>query len=308
MNDPTSLDTEAAANRTEGTPYDQWSEWLLHGRFSGNRESHSKALSALLPVRDTVLDNAELSPGDTVLDIGCGDGLIGFGVFNLLSECDVIFLDISNNLLDACRDIAAAAGLTEKCRFVNSNIHSMDIIDNESIDVVTGRSVLCYSSNLQAAVAETYRVLRKGGRLSLFEPVNSFTRLYGKPNSIYGYDLSHIPDIAKKILMAFDQEQGSGIDSMIAFDEDNLFQVARAAGFSEVYIEKKGYATPSCQFSDLETMLNFAPNPFTPSLQEVSHSTLNVKERIIFMKHLQSLIDSGAGETVGAYCYAVAVK
>src|SRR6266567_2260602 len=33
----------------------------------------------LCPIRDRVLDGARLRPGDTLLDVGAGDGLIAFG-------------------------------------------------------------------------------------------------------------------------------------------------------------------------------------------------------------------------------------
>jgi len=39
---------------------------------------------ALHPVRDRVLDRAELQPDDTLFDIGCGDGLIAFGALDRL--------------------------------------------------------------------------------------------------------------------------------------------------------------------------------------------------------------------------------
>ena len=36
-------------------------------------------LEQLAAVRDKVLDRADLRPGETLLDVGCGNGLIGFG-------------------------------------------------------------------------------------------------------------------------------------------------------------------------------------------------------------------------------------
>lgn len=36
-------------------------------------------LAYLQPIRDRVLDHAALSADDTLRDVGCGDGLIGFG-------------------------------------------------------------------------------------------------------------------------------------------------------------------------------------------------------------------------------------
>ncbi len=54
---------------------DIWSQWLLHRRYGGNPEKMKAILDFLYPVRDKVLDNANLSEGDVLLDVGCGDGL-----------------------------------------------------------------------------------------------------------------------------------------------------------------------------------------------------------------------------------------
>ena len=64
-------------------------------------------LDRLGPVRDRVLDGAGIRPGDLVLDVGCGDGLIGLGALDRGAR--VIFSDISQALLDDCRAIAGGA-------------------------------------------------------------------------------------------------------------------------------------------------------------------------------------------------------
>jgi len=48
----------------------------------------------------------------------------------------------------------------------------LDPIQSESVDVATTRSVLIYVPDKRAAFAALHRVLRLGGRISLFEPIN----------------------------------------------------------------------------------------------------------------------------------------
>ncbi|MDP9285207.1 MAG: class I SAM-dependent methyltransferase [Actinomycetota bacterium] len=57
---------------------DRWAEWILERRFGGSEQS-APMFDALAKVRDRVLERAEIQPGETVLDVGCGDGLIAFG-------------------------------------------------------------------------------------------------------------------------------------------------------------------------------------------------------------------------------------
>ena len=92
---------------------DRWHRWLLDLRFGGDAACREKDLTEFLyPVRDAVLDGARLRPGDTLLDVGTGDGLIAFGALERLGPSGrVIFSDISQDLLDHCRKAASAEGL-----------------------------------------------------------------------------------------------------------------------------------------------------------------------------------------------------
>ena len=77
--------------------FDRWHRWLLDTRFGGDVEARQQLLTErLYPVRDKVLDKAQVQPGETLLDVGAGDGLIAFGALELLGPLGrVIFSDIS---------------------------------------------------------------------------------------------------------------------------------------------------------------------------------------------------------------------
>ncbi|WP_348240817.1 methyltransferase domain-containing protein, partial [Salmonella enterica] len=49
---------------------------------------------------------------------------------------------------------------------------TLEGIADSSVDVVTTRSVLIYVDDKAAAFAAFHRVLKPGGRVSLFEPIN----------------------------------------------------------------------------------------------------------------------------------------
>jgi ubiquinone/menaquinone biosynthesis C-methylase UbiE len=144
---------------------DRWHRWLLDVRFGGDPAARQHDLTEYLyPVRDTVLGKAQLRPGETLLDVGTGDGLLAFGALERLGPAGrVIFSDISQDLLDHCRETAEAEGLLDRCSFLAAAADALDGVADASVDVVTTRSVLIYVKDKAAALREFHRVLRPGG-------------------------------------------------------------------------------------------------------------------------------------------------
>jgi len=180
---------------------DRWHRWLLDVRFGGDAAAREQDLTEFLyPVRDKVLDNANPQPVDTLLDVGTGDGLIAFGALQRLGPSGhVIFSDISQDLLDHCQAAAAAEGLLDRCRFVLTSADFLTEIADASVEVVTTRSVLIYVKDKAAALRKFYRVLRPGGRVSLFEPINVLMR---DRDRLYGYDITPVKPLAAKLQSA----------------------------------------------------------------------------------------------------------
>lgn len=151
---------------------DKWATWLAERRHGGDPEWLRRTLEFLASVRDRVIDNARLAPGACALDVGCGDGLIAFAALDAIGPSgQVIFSDVSADLLEHCRAVAQAAGVLERCRFVEAPASDLSGIEGRSVDAVTLRSVLIYEADKAGSFKEMRRVLRPGGRLSLFEPV-----------------------------------------------------------------------------------------------------------------------------------------
>ena len=122
-----------------------------------------------------MLESTAIREGDVVLDVGAGDGLIAFGALQLVGESGkVIFSDISQDLLDMSRGLASELEESNRCEFVLAGAEDLAPLGDESVDVVTTRSVVIYVKEKQRAFDEFHRVLKPGGRLSTFEPINSF--------------------------------------------------------------------------------------------------------------------------------------
>jgi multiple sugar transport system permease protein len=121
---------------------DIWAEWLLRRGTAGDKEGW---VNFLRPVRDRVLDNAALADGDTLLDVGAGDGMIAFGALERLGEGGrVDFADVSKDLLDHSRALAEEKGVADRCSFLLAPATDLSQIGDGSVDAVTTRSVLIY--------------------------------------------------------------------------------------------------------------------------------------------------------------------
>ena len=70
-------------------------------------------------VLERVLEAAGSLDGATLLDVGCGDGLIGLGALDLVGpDGRVIFADISDARIEHCREAVRVRGALERARFV----------------------------------------------------------------------------------------------------------------------------------------------------------------------------------------------
>lgn len=205
---------------------DCWAEWLAERRFGGDPETRERFLSRLATTRERVLDGARLAEGDTLLDVGCGEGLIGFGAL-ARGAGSVTFSDISSDLLDLCRTAAGDLGVIERCTFVEASADDLAGIDDAVADVVATRSVLIYVKNKAEAFHEFARVLRPGGRISVWEPINRFAQR--ATDTWGGYDLTPIAEIASKLRTVYDCIQPRDSDPMLDFDERDLLQMAEQA-------------------------------------------------------------------------------
>jgi arsenite methyltransferase len=285
---------------------DQWHRWLLDVRHGGDAAYREQILDRLHAVRDGVLERARLRPADTLLDVGCGDGLIAFGALDRLGPAGrVIFSDVSRDLLDHCRAAATANGQAGRCEFVRAGADRLTGIADASVDVVTTRSVLIYVKDKAAAFAEFRRVLRPGGRISLHEPINTLMH-HRDPDRFSGYDVRPIAPIAAKLAARFNEIQPAGSDPMIDFDDRDLFRLAEAAGFAEVGLELQVSVSARRTPCPWERFLRMSGNPLIPPLDELLDEVLTSSERAELTAHLRPLVEGGHGLERLAVCYLTA--
>jgi arsenite methyltransferase len=281
---------------------DRWAAWLAERRFGGSDDARRESQAMFEGFRRRVLDGARVEPGDTVLDVGCGEGLIGFGALELVGEGGrVIFSDISQDVLGVCREIADG---DPRCEFVCAPADDLPLAD-ASVDVLTTRSTLIYLEDKAGTLREFFRVLRPGGRLSMFEPINSF----GSPepgDRWCGYDVTPVRELAAKVKARRSRDDRV----LVGWDERDLLGRIEGAGFDDVdmSVEYEIKPHPMTRMVTWDAFRNHSPNPLSPTLQEAMDEALTPEEQERFVAHVRPLVERGEGSYRMASAYARAVK
>jgi SAM-dependent methyltransferase len=120
----------------------------------------------LTPIRTWLIGKLAPRPGDTVLELGAGPGDTGFAAAAIIGERGrLISTDFSPNMVDVARRRGAELGLLN----VDFRVIDAERIElaAESVDGVLCQSGYMLMADPAAALSETRRVLRPGGRLAM---------------------------------------------------------------------------------------------------------------------------------------------
>ena len=288
---------------------DKWANWVLSRGRGGQSDAERADLAHLAPVRDRVLAGGRIAAGDTVLDVGAGDGLIAFGALDLVGATGhVIFSDVSQALLDHSRSVAEQRGVVDRTTFLRAAAEDLAPLADASVDVVTTRSVLIYVQDKASAFRAFHRVLRPGGRLSLFEPINRYFET--SPDDFWGFDAQPVRDLVQRLGASEggNDESADDADPMMNFGERELFDAAESAGFPEIRLELVLERRRGSWVTDWSSLLKTAPNPNASTVQEAIDAALTPDEAARFEAHLKPLVDAGDGVLRSAFAFLHAVK
>lgn len=133
---------------------------------SGWEERRREFEDAARPVAERMIEALGPRPGQSVLDLATGTGIVGLMCAPALGpEGRMILGDFAESMVRAAERRARELGLANvECRVLDAEQLDMD---DDSVDGVLCRWGYMLMGDPAAALAETRRVLRPGGRLSL---------------------------------------------------------------------------------------------------------------------------------------------
>jgi len=163
--------------------YKQWwdlseSQSLHYGIWNNQTKNFRQALSN---TNKELMDLAEISEGDRVLDAGCGVGGAAIFLCNQ-RNAKVTGITLSQKQLDFANDL-----IKDKAYRNFLDFHLMDYtktsFKNESFDVVWACESVSSAQDKSLFLEEAYRLLKKGGRLILSDYFLS-SENSGMPNNL----------------------------------------------------------------------------------------------------------------------------
>ncbi len=210
------------------------------------------------PVGEDMVTGLDPKPGDTVLELAAGTGDTGFlAAAAIGDEGTLISTDFSPAMVEEARSNAERLGL-ENVEFRVLDAEKMDL-DDDSVDGVLCKYGYMLMADPAAALAETRRVLRPGGRVSF--------SVWGAPEhnpwaSIPGktmVELGHIPA---------PQPGDPGILAMA--DHDRIRELVTGAGFGEPQIKEIRVRWPMADLDDFRLFIDELAGPIKFALAALS--------------------------------------
>ncbi len=171
---------------------------------------------------------AECRPKN-MLDVATGTGDLSIMAARKMSDVLITGVDISEGMLELAREKASKRRLDVRMEFVVGDVENLPSA-GEEFDVVTVAFGIRNFQNLEASLAEMYRVLNKDGKIFLME--------FGKP---HGKLFTRLYDYYSKVIMPRVGEMISGnraaylylVNSIRAFANVDVLSLMRTAGFEE---------------------------------------------------------------------------
>ena len=150
---------------------------------------------------------AKIKEGDTVIDLGCGDGRdcsISSSITGKTGR--IIGIDNSSNMIETARYNVNRLRLTN-VEFINGNIEHIPLEANIA-DVVISNCAINMARNIQAVIKEIYRILKPNGHFSIINAV-TLKDLHKKNKSdTLMYDDRLSGPIEKELFLEYIKEAG----------------------------------------------------------------------------------------------------
>ncbi len=118
----------------------------------------------LWPAQERFLSTADLKPGEKVLDVSCGTGLVTFPAAEIIQPGgSVLGTDLSDGMIEKARSQLNKQEV-DNVTFQQMDAGEMDLPDNSFDVVICSLGLMYFPYPAKKAIKEMFRVLTPGGR------------------------------------------------------------------------------------------------------------------------------------------------
>lgn len=118
--------------------------------------------------KSAVVDRLAPRPGQAILDLAGGTGDIAIRILRREPDAVVSVLDLTEEMIDAGRSRAAAAGLGGRVNWITGDAMALPFAD-KSFDACAIAFGIRNFTDIQTGLSEMFRVLKIGGKLLVLE-------------------------------------------------------------------------------------------------------------------------------------------
>jgi ubiquinone/menaquinone biosynthesis C-methylase UbiE len=296
-------------------PADVWSDWLLHRRHADDPAYEQVVRRVVERLADRVLDDAQLSAGMTLADIGAGEGLLAFRAIERTGpSLRVVLTDISAPMLRHAESVAVRRGVRSQCTFLECSAEALNGIADATIDVAATRAALAYVSDKSAALREFHRVLKPGGRISIAEPILQDDAFFARAlRKRVDTQTRESQDRFLTLLHRWKAAQFPDTEELCAkspitnFSERDLLNFVRSAGFTEIHLQLHIDVAPAL-ITSWQVFLGTSPHPWAPPLSVILAEQFTADERQFFEQIVRPTVESGKNSDTERIVYLNATK
>jgi len=195
--------------------------------------------------RRTLVGAVDPRPGERVLDVATGTGMVAFELATR-GRCEVVGLDQSDEMLARARERLACTSpeLAQRVRFMHGEAERLPFADAE-FDALTFTYLLRYVDDRPATMRELVRVVRPGGRIGMVEfgvPSSSVLRALWRVHTRVGLPL--LGRVVSPAWFEVGRFLGPSIEELSAREGD-LAALWRAAGIRDVRERRMSFGAGS---------------------------------------------------------------
>lgn len=184
------------------------------GYYPSNRPNISEKEAQIL-MQDLVGKKLRLSDSMKVLDAGCGRGIVANYLANKYG-CSIEAIDITSMLVEEARAKAGSLSL-QNVNFSLMDYSNMGFSD-DYFDAIYTLETLCHSADVSKALKEVHRVLKKGGKIALFEYTIAEDNKFS----------AHEMDMLRKVI------KGTATEGLFSFRHGEFQNLMKEGGFRKL--------------------------------------------------------------------------